>query len=1158
LRTTDGGRTWQPQDSGTTDALGGVWFHDPLTGTAVGGRSSTPARATVLHTVDGGATWTAREVDATTALNAVAFADGAAGVAVGNGGQVIVTDDGGATWSLRSGGTTQPLAAVAAADLHHATAVGAGGTIVRTTDGGHTWVSQDSGVTAALHGVAFTDPLTGTVVGDAGTILRTVDGGRTWLPQQPPEGTPALRAVAFADADTGTAVGDDGVVLRTTDGGRTWVRQTSGVDVTLRAVTMLDAATAVAVGDVGTILTTHDGGATWVFRNSGRTAQLWGVAFFDPDHGVAVGNSGQILRTTDGGRTWTLVPSGTTAFLRAAAVADHAHGYVVGDGVVLRTTDGGQTWTPEQPGTTTGLHGVAVADVHTGLAVGQGGTIIGRVGTGPAAGLTPVTVRLDATVVGDVSPARTVTVRNTGNAPLTVGRLAVSGDHADDFRLGDDTCSGRTVAVAATCTVAVTLRPTAAGERTATLQVPSDAPTGSGTVELDGLGLAPDPLLDARPAEAAFALDQGQRGRQVVTVRNLGGRPLAWEVAGGSGCDLPDWLVAVPTGGELPPAGEQRVDLLVDATGLPAGEHSATVCLAGDDPVHPRTQVPVLLTVTEATPDSGWSTFGDGVTAGTGVEAVATLGGDLYAAGGFLIVDGVRANNIARWDGAAWSPLSGGTNGPVRALAASGTDLYVGGFFTRAGGVPAAHVARWDGTAWSPLGSGLDGNVHDLVVSGDVVYASGSFPGGVARFDGTDWTVVGEGIDAANVPAIAVSGDEIYAGVAFQGVWRWDGQRWSSLGGPAGTVNTLTVVGDTLYAGGSFTSAGGAPASFVARWDGTAWHPLGSGTDLHVFATAARGDGLVAGGFFSRAGDEPANTVAVWDGDTWSGLGSGIGSGPESGEGVNALAVSGNQVLVGGNFLTAGGRPANRLAAWRDPTLVGVGVDVVSGAGTVELRDPFTVTGVSLRVEPGAGAGHVNAYRYDDAPRDPAGVVGEVSGYRWVLQQSGLATPFLAELRFTLADLPDHGLADPDRVSVYLRPTPGHGRFEPLPTAYDPATGVITARTTGVGELVFGAAPASGRPSGEVRGTVTGVDCDGTRRPLGGAVVRIEGRTGDAAVTLRTDFEGGYRWWFTPRDNALTLVVAKDGYVPHARKAWVTPGQVVVEDVTLTAVCPPR
>ena len=101
-----------------------------------------------------------------------------------------------------------------------------------------------------------------------------------------------------------------------------------------------------------------------------------------------------------------------------------------------------------------------------------------------------------------------------------------------------------------------------------------------------------------------------------------------------------------------------------------------------------------------------------GLGLGDGANEVGVLdvsGTALYVGGQFTTAGGVPANDIAKWDGSAWSALDMGINGEVCALAVSGTDLYAGGGFVTAGGVTANDIAKWDGSAWSALGSGMNG-----------------------------------------------------------------------------------------------------------------------------------------------------------------------------------------------------------------------------------------------------------------------------------------------------------------------------------------------------------------------------------------------------------------------------------------------------------------
>jgi hypothetical protein len=191
-----------------------------------------------------------------------------------------------------------------------------------------------------------------------------------------------------------------------------------------------------------------------------------------------------------------------------------------------------------------------------------------------------------------------------------------------------------------------------------------------------------------------------------------------------------------------------------------------------------------------------------------------------------------------------------------------------------------------------------------------------------ARGD-ADWVSLGSGMNDV-VYALALSGTSLYAGGTFtmaggvtaNHIAKWNGSAWSALGsgmlypGRPACVSALAVSGANLYAGGKFATAGGVPAQQIAKWDGSAWSALGSGMSGEVEALAVGGINLYAGGTFTTAGGVPANAIAKWDGTAWSALGSGM-----NGD-VSALAVSGINLYAGGGFAAAGGVPANHIAKW--------------------------------------------------------------------------------------------------------------------------------------------------------------------------------------------------------------------------------------------------
>jgi RHS repeat-associated protein len=343
----------------------------------------------------------------------------------------------------------------------------------------------------------------------------------------------------------------------------------------------------------------------------------------------------------------------------------------------------------------------------------------------------------------------------------------------------------------------------------------------------------------------------------------------------------------------------------------------------------------------------------------------------LYAGGGFTsaLIGGTATtvNRIARWDGAAWSKLgtgiSGGSSPVVQALAVFGGQLYAGGQFTSAGGVAVQNVARWSGTAWTAAAGGLPGKVNALAVWNGALYAGGSFNSGgfsyLAKWNGTAWTAVANTL-GNTVLSLAVfddgSGAALYAGGQFSGgVRKWNGTSWAGLGsGLSGTssfsVDALlpgTISGSpALFAGGSFSSAGGAPASYVAAWIGGGWSSLGS-VGGHVYSLGSFDDGsgaqLYAGGSFTGA----YNRIATFSGGYWNALNpSGNAAGTDNT--VYAMAVLAPAgappgLYLGGAFGKAGGLVSTRMAQWTRPAScadqVGPIVEITAPAWNAALNN---------------------------------------------------------------------------------------------------------------------------------------------------------------------------------------------------------------------------
>jgi len=339
----------------------------------------------------------------------------------------------------------------------------------------------------------------------------------------------------------------------------------------------------------------------------------------------------------------------------------------------------------------------------------------------------------------------------------------------------------------------------------------------------------------------------------------------------------------------------------------------------------------------------GWEAVGRGVdlASGAAVYAVTVDGADIWVGGSFDTVSGIKSGSIARWDGWAWRTPGGGMSVSsafpplVNAITRFRGEIVAAGVFTAAGGTPAQNIASWDGKAWRPLGAGVPGRngegVYAMAEYNGELIVGGSIGGAgppewLMRWDGQSWSGLGAGV-GGRVFALAVHNNELIVGGNFdtaggvptRGLARWDGAAWRSLGFVNGGVLAISEYGGDLIIGGSFTLAGATGRS-VARWDGAAWTPLGAGVATvggagAVRALAAHGGSLYATGTFDFAGGLPAANIARWDGASWSAVDGGLGK-PASTPMGRALKSLGTDLLVGGDFATAGGVTSPALARW--------------------------------------------------------------------------------------------------------------------------------------------------------------------------------------------------------------------------------------------------
>jgi FtsP/CotA-like multicopper oxidase with cupredoxin domain len=196
-------------------------------------------------------------------------------------------------------------------------------------------------------------------------------------------------------------------------------------------------------------------------------------------------------------------------------------------------------------------------------------------GIAPGGNVSPASLAFGLQGVNTTSAAQTVTLSNTGTAPLAFTAI---GTGSAEFTAAT-TCVSP-LAPAASCAIGVTFTPAAAGARTGTLTIATSAPAPALAVALTGTASA----LNVSTASLAFGTQvvgtTSTAGR--VTLTNDGVASIAIGPATLAGAQAADFAFTTTCGATLAPLASCRYD--VRFTPAAVGARGATLSIASSDP----------------------------------------------------------------------------------------------------------------------------------------------------------------------------------------------------------------------------------------------------------------------------------------------------------------------------------------------------------------------------------------------------------------------------------------------------------------------------------------------------------------------------------------------------------------------------------------------
>ncbi|OYT99266.1 MAG: hypothetical protein CFE40_05195 [Burkholderiales bacterium PBB1] len=204
----------------------------------------------------------------------------------------------------------------------------------------------------------------------------------------------------------------------------------------------------------------------------------------------------------------------------------------------------------------------------------------------PVIGVSPTTLTFSQTV-NTTSADQTVTVSNTGTAPLAISALTLGGTQASDYRISSGgTCTaGGSVAVSGSCTVRLAFAPTAIGARNANLSIAHNATGSPSTVTLNGTGTAaPQPTISLNATTKTFTSQTvgTTSAAQTVTVTNSGSAPLGFTGFTLTGTAAGDFTRGGTCATSTPLAAASTCTVTIAFAPTATGTRSATLTIASN------------------------------------------------------------------------------------------------------------------------------------------------------------------------------------------------------------------------------------------------------------------------------------------------------------------------------------------------------------------------------------------------------------------------------------------------------------------------------------------------------------------------------------------------------------------------------------------------